>query len=53
MSYSILEFGLEYFPRERVSLNEEDLNSISKLYSLLEEMDDVQKIYDNVEYKTN
>ncbi|MDS8262263.1 YebC/PmpR family DNA-binding transcriptional regulator, partial [Streptococcus pneumoniae] len=40
---------LEMIPQSEVELSGEDLETFEKLYSVLEDDEDVQKIYTNVE----
>ncbi len=47
IEYEIDEVGM--YPKERITLEGEDLETFKKLYSMLDEIDDVTEIYTNVE----
>lgn len=44
--YEIDEMG--YYPKEKITLEGEDLETFNKLYKMLEDIDDVSEIYTNV-----
>ncbi len=46
LDYLIDETG--YYPKDKVTLNEEEMADFQKLLTLLEEIDDVTNIYHNV-----
>lgn len=48
LGYRIIESNLHYIPVVEARLNEEELQSASKLYEKLEEDPDVVKIHDNI-----
>lgn len=47
VDYEVDEIG--WFPREKVTLSKEDLELFTRLYNLLDAIDDVSEIYHNVE----
>ena len=47
IDYEVDEVGM--YPKEKITLNEEDKELFLRLYSLLEEIEDVTDIYHNVE----
>ena len=46
VSYGIDQVGM--FPKDKVTLSEEDLEIFKKLYSILDDIDDVTEIYHNI-----
>ena len=46
VSYEINQIGL--YPKEKVTLEGEDLETFNKLYNMLDQIDDVSEIYHNV-----
>ncbi|HHT55695.1 MAG TPA: YebC/PmpR family DNA-binding transcriptional regulator, partial [Acholeplasma sp.] len=46
IEYTFDEIGM--FPKEEITLENEELEEFNKLYSLLEDIDDVNTIYHNV-----
>ena len=46
VEYELDEVGM--FPKNKVDLNAEDLETFDKLYNMLDEIDDVTDIYHNV-----
>ena len=46
---SLKKAGLEYIATSPISLNEEELSEIEKLLDKLEEDDDVQNVYTNIQ----
>lgn len=53
MQYDIQDFCLEYLPVHKVTLDEEQMEAAAKLYNLLEEYPDKQKIFDNIEHSSS
>ncbi len=47
VNYELDEEGM--YPKDKVTLNEEDMDTFQKLYKMLDEIDDVTDIYHNVE----
>lgn len=47
VDYEVDQIGM--FPKEKVTLNEEDLEVFKKLYNMLDAVDDVTEIYHNVD----
>ena len=47
IDYIVDEIGM--YPHERITLAGEDLEVFTKLYNLLDDIDDVSEIYTNVE----
>ena len=46
VSYELDEEGM--YPKDKVTLNSEDMETFQKLYHMLDEIDDVTNIYHNV-----
>ena len=46
VEYELDEVGM--FPKNKVDLNEEDLETFDRLYKMLDEIEDVTDIYHNV-----
>jgi len=47
VDYEIDQIGM--YPKEKITLNEEDLEVFKKLYIMLDKIDDVTEIYHNVD----
>ncbi|MDX1608483.1 MAG: YebC/PmpR family DNA-binding transcriptional regulator, partial [Candidatus Spechtbacterales bacterium] len=47
--YNKVEGGLEWVPKNTIKLNERDGKKIDSLFEKLDEHDDVQEIYSNIE----
>ena len=47
VEYEIDEIGM--YPKEKITLDGEDLETFNKLYHMIDEIDDVSEIYTNVE----
>lgn len=48
LSYKIIEAEVLYIPEQYVSLSDEEMERVSKLYNRLEQMEEVVHIYNNI-----